>query len=1240
MKFQKISQHVSFPKLEEDLLKIWDDEDLFQKTLKKNDKKNAFVFYDGPPFATGEPHYGHLLQATIKDVIPRYKTMQGYYVQRRFGWDCHGLPIEYEVEKDFKKSMNKENFGIKDIEKMGIDKFNEICRTKAKTYIDLWYDSVKRMGRFIDMHNDYKTMDTDYMESIWWGLKNIYDKGLIYKGEKITAYCYRCGTPLSNFEANQEYKDTQDHTITVKFEVENEKNTYFLAWTTTPWTLISNLALAVNKDIDYVKVKDINGETYILAKQRLEHYYKNKDEYKIIDEFKGEKLENIKYKPMFNYFSHRKDAFFVLLADFVTTEDGTGIVHIAPAFGEDDNAICKKYNIKLENPVDDEGCFSDLIKEYKGENIHIANKKIIENLKQANLIVKHDILNHSYPHCWRCKTPLIYRALPTWFIEVSKIKDQLLANNENINWIPESIKYGRFGKWLENARDWAISRNRFWGSCIPIWECKSCKNQKVLEGLDDLYNNIKDNTRITKIILLRHGESEKNILNISSILKDKYPLTEKGIKQIEDTSKELKTFINDNVVLYTSPVLRAKQTADIIAKQLNLKIEKEDERLLEINKGKFTDSGIDLLKSKEYQEFKSQRKECNYDKTYKTPYPGQDGESRQDVENRLKDFFDEILPKNQGKTIIITAHGAPLHCARKILKNWSIGKTMNYPIQHTGKFVTVYYDNTINKEIDMHRHFIDDMDIVCNKCGKDMKRIPEVLDCWFESGSMPYAQNHYPFENKEFFDKNFPAEYIAEGQDQTRGWFYTLNVISTILFNAQAFNNVNCTGIILAEDGKKMSKSLKNYPPVDYIINKYGADSMRFTLIDNPLVEGQDLAYSEKLAENILKTINIPLWNTYYFFTTYANIDNFVPDMDFDYTRVSNKLDKWILAEFELVKSNITKNLDDYRLPYACHEIPSFIEKLNNFYIRRSRKRFWKSENDSDKNEAYQTLWKILKEFTVLLAPFMPFISDNIYRNLSLKNESVHLANWPELNNKLLDKSLIEEINTVKNIINLGLSLRAKKEIKIKQPLSKLEIVAPEKYIDIINTNADIIKEELNIKNIEFVKNVSDIANVYAKPDAKKIGPRFGSETQFIIKNAKEGKFEIKGEKVKVFDTNKSWVLEKDEIEILYTGTHSEVASDKGFVIALDTNITPELKMEGHTRELIRYIQDLRKEANYNVDDRINIQIQGNKINEILGKYKDHIQKETLSTISNFTNPDIQKEIEIDENKIVIMLKK
>ncbi len=1047
--YQNVDPKVNFSKQEETILEFWKKNDIFKKSIDAREGNAEYVFYDGPPFATGLPHFGHFIPNTIKDIIPRYQTMKGKKVERRFGWDCHGLPVENLIEKEL--GLNSKT----DIEKFGVDKFNEACRESVLRYVNEWKQTITRLGRWVDFDNDYKTMDSSYMESIWWILKTLWEKDLLTEGFYILPYCPRCATVLSNHELSLGgYKDVHDPAVTVRFKIKEGnasvtdiENTYFLAWTTTPWTLPSNLGLAVGPEVDYVKIKD-GDDFYIFAQSRLAAYYKNEEDYSIVWTKKGSELKDMRYEPLFPYFAEHANAtedfpnsigaFRVFVGDFVTTEDGTGIVHTAPGFGEEDNKIFKGTNIPTICPIDAECKFTVEVSDYEGRFVKDCDKDIIDRLKNEGSLVKRDQILHSYPHCWRCGSPLIYRAIGSWFVGVESIRDKLLKANDQITWQPEHIKAGRFGKWLEGARDWAISRNRYWGNPIPVWKCDDCGKSICVGSRDEL--------------------------------------------------KEL--------------------------------------------------SGV---------------------------YPE-----------------------------------------------------------------------------DLHKHFVDKIEIPC-ECGTNMKRVPEVLDCWFESGSMPYAQNHYPFENKDYFESHYPADFISEGLDQTRGWFYSLTVLAAALFDKPAFKNCIVNGLILASDGKKMSKSLKNYTDPAIVMDQFGADAIRMFLIHSAAVKADDLKYSDEGVRDVLKGVLIPLWNSYSFFVTYANIDSIkASGKAFEKDLPVNPLDRWILSITQKMVKDVTEAMDNYDLSKAIDPIVLYIDQLNNWYIRRSRRRFWRSENDGDKTEAYETLYSALKTFTQVAAPVIPFITEAMWQNLRLSDdkESVHLCDYPIYDESKRDLGLEFEMDTVQKAVSMGRSLRYQYNLKIRQPLKSVEFVTrnPEEKT-VLLAMEESIREELNVKKIVFHEREDELVEYKAKANFRTLGKELGplmKKASSIIEELEQSAIQslLDGSTLSIDVEGKTVELTEEKIVIeRIEKANLKVLNEGTLTVALDSEITEELRLEGYVRDLVRGIQNERKDKGLEVSDRINLSITSGStecvedLKKAFELFADYISSETLcveakwvESISNGTN--------------------
>ena len=1018
--YKKVELKDGFVGMERRVAESWKKKDIVKKNFAMNEGKEYFTFFDGPPTANGKPHVGHIETRVIKDIIPRYKVMKGYKVIRKAGWDTHGLPVELEIEKSLGIS------GKEQIEEYGVENFVKKCKESVFTYVHMWEEMTEKVGFWVDMDNPYVTYHNEYIESVWWALKQMWEKGLLYEGHKVMPYCPRCGTALSSHEVAQGYKDVKDLTCIAKFKVLDRENTYILAWTTTPWTLPSNLALAVNKSYEYAEVKANVGrddepqyENYILAKDLINEVLRETP-YELVRTFKGEELLGIKYEQLMPFAKVEGKAFVVIHGDYVTLTDGTGIVHIAPAYGEDDSIVAKQNGIAFVNLVDKSGNFVDEVEPWKDRFVRDCNEDICKWLKEQNKLFSKEKHVHSYPHCWRCDTPLLYYPKESWFVAMSKLRDELVENNSKVNWYPETIKTGRFGKFLENVIDWGISRDRYWGTPLPIWTCEdeNCGHRECIGSIEEL--------------------------------------KEKAIECPED--------------------------------------------------------------------------------------------------------------------------------------------------------------------IELHKPYIDDVYLKCPKCGKKMKRAKEVIDCWFDSGSMPFAQWHYPFENKDKFDNNFPADFISEAVDQTRGWFYTLMAVGTSLFGTSPFKNCIVLGHVLDEHGQKMSKSKKNGVDPITLLDTVGADSTRwhFYTSSSPwLPKRLGIKNVQETARGFLST----LWNVYSFYVLYAEIDEFNPLKYADY-KLTNVMDKWIISKLNTLVKEVAEKLDSYDITGAALLIEDFTDQLSNWYVRRNRERYWAQELNDEKIGAYVTLYRVLTTLIKVAAPFTPFMTDEIYQNLVVgldKNapESVHLCLWPEVNEKEIDKKLEEEMSLAYKIVKLGRSARNSANIKNRQPLSEMLIsidTLPKYY-------TDIVKEELNVKKIQFGAEMSKYVDFEIKPNLPVLGKEYGKLIPKIREEISKLNQMDLANKVKNGETE---YIEIDDTEI---GLNSEnllvtMQGKEGFAfsgegeigVVLETTITEELKEEGYVREVLSKVQNMRKEKGFEVLDRINLYVAGNKeLEEVIRKNEEIIKHDTLA---------------------------
>jgi isoleucyl-tRNA synthetase len=992
----------NLPAIERAVLARWEADDTFRRSVDQRPAgehgANEFVFYDGPPFANGLPHYGHLLTGYVKDAVPRYQTMAGRRVERRFGWDCHGLPAEVQAEKELGIS------GHPEITAFGIGKFNEACRTSVLQYTSDWREYVTRQARWVDFDNDYKTLDLSYMESVMWAFRTLWDKGLIYEGFRVLAYCWRCETPLSNTETRMDdvYRDRQDPAVTVWFPLHTGER--LLVWTTTPWTLPANLAAAVGPDIDYAVMQDADGERYILAESRLEAYAKELAQAERVGTLKGSDLVGRTYDPLFRYFEDTPHAFQVLPGDFVSTEDGTGVVHMAPGFGEDDQLACNAVGIPTICPMDEHGQYTAEVADWAGVHVFDANPHVIRELKDRGVVVRHDSYNHSYPHCWRCEQPLVYRAISSWFVQVTAFRDRMVELNQQINWVPEHVKDGSFGKWLANARDWSISRNRFWGSPIPVWKSDNPDYPRL-----DVYGSL--------------AELER-------------------------------------------------------------------------------DFGVP-------------------------------------VGDLHRPFVDELTRPN--------------------------------PDDPSGR--------------------------------STMRRVPEVLDCWFESGSMPFAQVHYPFENADWFEHHYPGDFIVEYMAQTRGWFYTMHVLATALFDRPAFSNCVSHGIVLGDDGRKMSKSLRNYPDPHEMFDTYGADAMRWLLLSSPILRGADFSVTEAGIRDTVRHVILPLWNAYSFLTMYANAADTVGVWRTDQPDV---LDRYLMGELRRLVGTVTERMDAYDLFGACEGVATFLDTLTNWYIRRSRDRFWAGEQD-----AIDALHTALVTLCQVAAPLLPLVAEHIHTALAGAGGSVHLTDWPDADEFPFDADLHAGMDVVRDACSVLLSLRKAEGLRVRLPLTRAVVATADTAL--VAPHLDILKDELNVKHVELTAATGRYGTKELILNPKTLGPRLGGRTQDVIKAHKAGDWRIEGD-VAVVGGVELYAGEFDfRIVSAGDGAVATLKASDGLVV-LDTTVTPELEVEGRARDLIRTIQQARRDAGLDVSDRIRLVVTGPaEVVEAFDAHRPLVMGETLT---------------------------
>ncbi|MGC6488825.1 MAG: isoleucine--tRNA ligase [Planctomycetota bacterium] len=1014
--YPEVRAQASFPEIEQEVLARWEQQGTFRRSVTAREAgDNEYVFFDGPPFANGLPHYGHLLTGYVKDVVPRYQTMRGRRVERRFGWDCHGLPAEMEAEKQLKIS------GREQVLALGIDKYNAVCRESVQKYTGEWRSYVTRQARWVDFDDDYKTMDLSYMESVMWAFKTLYDKGLAYEGQRVMPYSWSMQTPVSNFETriDDATRSRQDPAVTVRFRLARRDgdpgDLHILAWTTTPWTLPSNLALAVGPDIDYAVLQK-DGDFVVIGDAARAAYKKELKGYEEVRKLKGRDLVERTYAPMFDYFADNANSFRVLPGEFVDTSEGTGVVHMAPGFGEDDQKVCEANGIELVCPVDERGRYTDAVRDWAGTLVFDANKDIIKALKDRGILVRHVTYEHNYPHCWRTREPLIYKALPgAWFVKVTEIKERMQEHNRSIRWIPEHVRDGQFGKWLENARDWSISRNRYWGAPIPVWKSDDPNYPRT-----DVYGSI--------------AELER-------------------------------------------------------------------------------DFGVE-------------------------------------VKDLHRPFVDELVRPN--------------------------------PDDPTGK--------------------------------STMRRVPEVLDCWFESGSMPFAQVHYPFENKEWFESHFPADFIVEYVAQTRGWFYTLVVLATALFDKPPFKNVICHGVVLDTEGQKLSKSLRNYPDPEEMFETVGADALRWFLMSSPILRGGDLAISKdgKQMHEVVRLVLNPIWNAYYFFTLYANTDGVTARLRYDQDAV---LDRYALGKTRALVEQVQRRMDDYDLAGTCEVVREYLDALNNWYIRRSRPRFWGETGDADRQSAYDTLYTCLVTLCQVAAPLLPMLTEKVYTGLT-GEESVHLADWPDAVRFPQDEALTREMDRVRDGCSVGLSLREHQKLRTRLPLPKVTLAGADARR--MEPFVHLLQDELNIKAVDFADDLEHYGTFRLQVDAKALGPKLGKQMKAVLAATRSGEWRLDGDRAVAGGVT----LEPGEFVLQLQpkdGITAAALSTNDVVLVLDTAVTPALEAEGVARDFVRLVQQARKDAGLHVSDRIRVTAAADAaVEAALRGHGDYVREQVLAEALEF----------------------